>query len=271
MLSWRRRACTSSSWNATSWSGARSRGCSCRPGRRRRRVEDPAQVATALDGADVLCADTFDGDLVAEQVRAHPKLRGVLWTAEPLRRSLRYLVETQRDRPRARPRDFESPPRAWEVLMVARRLRRRRRPPPLARATSTGASRASSSTSARPRDRDAAVAADPGRSSARSACRKRDRRDVRRARPRADHERDVRRAGRRARAGRSTPPIARPTSCSRTHERPTRAARDRRHAARAAGPRSVRPARAPPRRRRARARPRRRRDGSARTAARGWG
>jgi len=143
-------------------------------------VEDPAGVAAHLGGAQVLCADTFDGDLVAEQTRARPGLQGVLWTAEPLRRSLRYLVETatidSRDATRggvtgpalpgqssidgksplaidprdatrggvngpALPghspiggksplpinhvlgrRDFESPPRAWEVTMLARRL-----------------------------------------------------------------------------------------------------------------------------------------------------
>lgn len=95
-------------------------------------VEEPAQATTALAQADVLCADTFDGDYVAEQVRSRPKLRGVLWTAEPLRRSLRYLVETNTiDHVLAR-RDFESPPRAWEVLMVARRLAQPAHPPPIA-------------------------------------------------------------------------------------------------------------------------------------------
>ena len=102
----------------------------------------------------MLCADAFDGDVVAEQVRARSGLRGVLWTAEPLRRSLRYLVETAGiderseatgvgpdgraggagaeppwiDHVLAR-RDFESPPRAWEVVMVARRLAGAAAPP----------------------------------------------------------------------------------------------------------------------------------------------
>lgn len=85
-------------------------------------VEEPAQATPLLGEADVLCADAFDADYVAEQVRAHTRLRGVLWTAEPLKRALKYLVETPRlDHVCAR-RDFESPPRAWEVLMVARRL-----------------------------------------------------------------------------------------------------------------------------------------------------
>lgn len=85
-------------------------------------LEDPAAVGEAAAGADVLCADTFDGDVVAEQVRARPDLRGVLWTAEPLRRSLRYLVESGAINHVLGRRDFESPPRAWEVTMLARRL-----------------------------------------------------------------------------------------------------------------------------------------------------
>lgn len=85
-------------------------------------VEDPALVAPALVDADVLCADAFDADLVAEQLRGQPNLRGVLWTAEPLRRSLKYLLEsTAIDHVLGR-KDFESTPRAWEVVMVARRL-----------------------------------------------------------------------------------------------------------------------------------------------------
>ncbi len=85
-------------------------------------VEEPALVAPALADADVLCADAFDADLVAEQLRSKPNLRGVLWTAEPLRRSLKYLIEsTAIDHVLGR-KDFESTPRAWEVVMVARRL-----------------------------------------------------------------------------------------------------------------------------------------------------
>ncbi|HSD86315.1 MAG TPA: ATP-binding protein [Kofleriaceae bacterium] len=85
-------------------------------------VEEPAQAPALVPDADVLCADTFDGDFVAEQVRGNPKLRGVLWTAEPMRRSLKYLVETKTINHVLGRKDFESAPRAWEVLMVARRL-----------------------------------------------------------------------------------------------------------------------------------------------------
>ncbi len=85
-------------------------------------IEDPAAVAAALPTADVLCADAFDADLMTEQLRANPNVRGVLWTAEPLRRSMKYLIEsTAIDHVLGR-KDFESTPRAWEVVMTARRL-----------------------------------------------------------------------------------------------------------------------------------------------------
>jgi len=94
-------------------------------------VEEPRQVAAVLQDADVLCADTFDGDFVAEHVRADPRLHGVLWTAEPLRRSLKFLVETTRINHVLGRRDFDSPPRAWEILMIARRLAGTAASPPL--------------------------------------------------------------------------------------------------------------------------------------------
>lgn len=87
-------------------------------------IEEPAQVTAALDAgrAELLCADTFDADLVAEQLRSRPGLRGVLWTAEPLRRSLRYMMESDAIDHVLGRRDFESAPRPWEVVMVARRF-----------------------------------------------------------------------------------------------------------------------------------------------------
>lgn len=92
-------------------------------------LEDPAALGEALDGAEVLCADAFDGDAVLDQLRTRPHLRGVLWTAEPLRRSLRYLVESPGINHVLARRDFESPPRAWEVVMLARRLAGAAAPP----------------------------------------------------------------------------------------------------------------------------------------------
>jgi hypothetical protein len=85
-------------------------------------VEDPKLVAALLPDADVICADAFDGDFVAEQVRSNSKLRGMLWTAEPLRRSMKFLIETNKIDHVLGRRDFESAPRAWEILMVARRM-----------------------------------------------------------------------------------------------------------------------------------------------------
>ncbi len=85
-------------------------------------LEEPGLLAAHLADADLVCADAFDADVLAEQLRARPDLRGLLWTAEPLKRSLRYMIEsTAIDHVLAR-KDFESPPRTWEVLMVARRL-----------------------------------------------------------------------------------------------------------------------------------------------------
>jgi hypothetical protein len=85
-------------------------------------IDEPAQVVPAIEKADVLCADTFDADLVAEQLRQRPNMRGILWTAEPLRRSLKYMLESMAIDHVLGRKDFESTPRPWEVLMVARRL-----------------------------------------------------------------------------------------------------------------------------------------------------
>jgi hypothetical protein len=92
-------------------------------------LDEPAGLGAALDGASVVGADAFDGDAMVEQLRARPDLRGVLWTAEPLRRSLRYLAESAAIHDVLARRDFESPPPAWEVVMVARRLAGAAAPP----------------------------------------------------------------------------------------------------------------------------------------------
>jgi hypothetical protein len=89
-------------------------------------VEDPSEVAAHLPGAYLLGADAFDIELVVQAVRAYPHLRVVLWTAEPLQRSLRYLVENAGiSNVLGRP-DFDSAPRAWELMLVLRRLLRPR-------------------------------------------------------------------------------------------------------------------------------------------------
>ncbi len=93
-------------------------------------VHDPKDVAAHLEGAALLCADSFDADLMVGAVKQQPTLRGVMWTAEPLQRSIRYLVETPQISNVLGRRDFETPPRAWEVVMVARRLARQREASP---------------------------------------------------------------------------------------------------------------------------------------------
>ena len=75
-------------------------------------VDDPVDLPAQIPGAYVLGADAFDIEQVLQSLRANPNLRVVLWTAEPLQRSLGYLV----DQPAisnvlGRP-DFDSSPRA---------------------------------------------------------------------------------------------------------------------------------------------------------------
>lgn len=85
-------------------------------------VEDPKDVTANLAGAHLIAADTFDGDLVAECIRQQPALRAVLWTAEPLKRSLRYMTEGSTICNVLGRKDFESTPRPWELMLVLRRI-----------------------------------------------------------------------------------------------------------------------------------------------------
>src|SRR5688500_7156281 len=87
-------------------------------------VEDPAQLAQHIAGAALLGADAFDGDLVLAQLRANPQLKATLWTAEPLERMLRYTIEEPRLSNVFGRANFETTPRDWELIMVARRLLR---------------------------------------------------------------------------------------------------------------------------------------------------
>jgi hypothetical protein len=87
-----------------------------------RAVDDPAMLAADLDGVDLIAADAFDGDLLVRVLAEHPDMRGMFWTAEPLQRSLRYVLDTPRISNICGRKDFDTPPRPWEVLMAARRL-----------------------------------------------------------------------------------------------------------------------------------------------------
>jgi hypothetical protein len=85
-------------------------------------VDDPALLSGHLDGVGLIAADAFDGDLLVRTLAEHPHMRGLLWTAEPMQRSLRHMLDMPRISNICGRRDFDTPPRPWEVLMVARRL-----------------------------------------------------------------------------------------------------------------------------------------------------
>jgi hypothetical protein len=87
-------------------------------------LEDPAELPLQAAGAALIGADVFDGEVVATAMRANPQLRAVLWTAEPIDRTLRYAVEEPRLSNIFGRANFESTPRDWELMMVARRLLR---------------------------------------------------------------------------------------------------------------------------------------------------
>lgn len=87
-------------------------------------VDDPGDVRQLLPGAYLLAADAFDVELVHEALAANPQLRVILWTAEPLGRSLRYLVEHSTLSNVLGRADFDSSPRGWELMLVLRRLLR---------------------------------------------------------------------------------------------------------------------------------------------------
>ena len=87
-------------------------------------IEDPAELAKHAGDSQLVGADVFDGEQVRTALRAHPQLRAVLWTAEPIERTLRYAVEEPRLSNIFGRANFESTPRDWELVMAARRLLR---------------------------------------------------------------------------------------------------------------------------------------------------
>jgi len=89
-------------------------------------LDSPQEVGKHLGGAHLLGADAFDVEVVVEALRKNPTLRVVLWTAEPLQRSLRYLAENPTISNVLGRADFDSPPRGWELMLVLRRLLRPR-------------------------------------------------------------------------------------------------------------------------------------------------
>ena len=85
-------------------------------------IEDPKDVAANLAGIKLIAADAFDGDVVGTAVRNTPGMRGLLWTAEPLKRSVRVMVENPAINNVLGRKDFESTPKPWELMLILRRL-----------------------------------------------------------------------------------------------------------------------------------------------------
>jgi hypothetical protein len=85
-------------------------------------VEDPNTVKQHLEGADLLGADEFDRDVVISALRERPELKACLWTVEPMFRLVRLLRQEPRISSVLGRPNFETTPRAWELLMLAHRL-----------------------------------------------------------------------------------------------------------------------------------------------------
>jgi hypothetical protein len=88
-------------------------------------IEDAKDLAPHLPAASFIAADAFDGDAVRAALRERPELRGALWTAEPLDRVLRHVVDEPRISNVFGRASFETTPREWELALVARRLGQR--------------------------------------------------------------------------------------------------------------------------------------------------
>ncbi len=93
-------------------------------------VDDPAHVAEQLPQTQLLITDSFDGDLMIGAIRDNPSLRGLLFTAEPMKATMRHVVEVPQISNVFGRRDFESAPRRWEMMMVLRRILRPHDPGP---------------------------------------------------------------------------------------------------------------------------------------------
>lgn len=83
---------------------------------------DPAEALKNLEGAALFGADEFDRDVVAGALRDDPKLRAVIWTAEPMQRLLRLYKQELRLTSVLGRVNFETTPRDWELIMLAHRV-----------------------------------------------------------------------------------------------------------------------------------------------------
>jgi hypothetical protein len=91
-------------------------------------IDDPLQLANLPADTGLIGADVFDAEPVRAALKVLPSTTGVLWTAEPLTSALRVPIEEPRISHLFGRPSFESTPRDWELVMVARRLLRPREP-----------------------------------------------------------------------------------------------------------------------------------------------
>jgi hypothetical protein len=88
-------------------------------------LEDPALLVPAVtDQTALVCAEGFDVDLILQVLKAHPAVKVILWSGEPIDRLLRTCLEEPRLSNIIGRANFESTPRDWELLLAARRLMR---------------------------------------------------------------------------------------------------------------------------------------------------
>lgn len=87
-------------------------------------IEAPEEVAGHVKDADLLASDTFDVETVAAAVQSRSGLKTLLWTAEPMERTLRLAADHPGMSNILGRANFDTPPRTWELMMVLRRLAR---------------------------------------------------------------------------------------------------------------------------------------------------
>ncbi len=86
-------------------------------------IEDTSELSLALDDEEtILCADAVDIGPVQGILASRPKVRGVVWSAQPNKALLQAAAAQPRLSHLLGKPDPKSPPRPWEVLWVLRRL-----------------------------------------------------------------------------------------------------------------------------------------------------
>ena len=91
-------------------------------------VTEPGDVDAHASDSQLLVCDAFDGDLLVQKTRANPSLRGLMLTAEPMNRCLRFVIENEKLSNIFGRANFETSARGWELLMILRRMFGENRP-----------------------------------------------------------------------------------------------------------------------------------------------